>query len=42
MYAAFYGFHDNPFLMTPDARLFYASSVHSRAHPHLFYGLEQR
>jgi general secretion pathway protein A len=42
MYAAFYGFHDNPFLMTPDARLFYASSVHSRAHAHLVYGLEQR
>jgi putative secretion ATPase (PEP-CTERM system associated) len=42
MYAAFYGFHDNPFLMTPDARLFYASTVHSRAHAHLVYGLEQR
>ncbi|WP_144300186.1 ExeA family protein [Elioraea rosea] len=42
MYAAFYGFHDHPFLMTPDARLFYASSVHSRAHAHLVYGLEQR
>jgi len=42
MYAAFYGFTDNPFLMTPDARLFYASTVHSRAHAHLVYGLEQR
>ncbi|MCS6921856.1 MAG: AAA family ATPase [Elioraea sp.] len=42
MYAAFYGFHENPFLMTPDARLFYASTVHSRAYAHLVYGLEQR
>jgi len=28
--------------MTPDARLFFASSVHSRAYAHLMYGLEQR
>ncbi|WP_291298692.1 AAA family ATPase [Elioraea sp.] len=42
MYVAFYGFDDHPFLMTPDARLFYASSVHSRAQAHLIYGLEQR
>jgi putative secretion ATPase (PEP-CTERM system associated) len=42
MYAAFYGFQENPFLMTPDARLFYASTVHSRAYAHLVYGLEQR
>ena len=42
MYVEFYGFHDHPFLMTPDARLFFASSVHSRAHAHLVYGLAQR
>ncbi|MCO6419789.1 AAA family ATPase [Siccirubricoccus sp. KC 17139] len=38
----FYGFREHPFLMTPDARLFYASSVHARAYAHLMYGLAQR
>jgi len=42
MYLEYYGFHDHPFLMTPDARLFFASTVHSRAHAHLVYGLSQR
>lgn len=42
MYVEYYGFHDHPFLMSPDARLFYASTVHSRAHAHLVYGLSQR
>jgi putative secretion ATPase (PEP-CTERM system associated) len=42
MYIDHYGFHEHPFLMTPDARMFYASSVHSRAHAHLVYGLAQR
>jgi type II secretory pathway predicted ATPase ExeA len=37
-----YGLQDNPFQMTPDARLYYASSVHSRAYAHLTYGLAQR
>lgn len=37
-----YGLRDNPFQMTPDARLFYASSVHARAYAHLTYGLAQR
>jgi type II secretory pathway predicted ATPase ExeA len=36
-----YGFSDHPFLMTPDARLFFPSSVHSRAHAHLAFGLAQ-
>lgn len=36
-----YGFREPPFLMTPDARLFYASTVHSRAFTHLMYGLSQ-
>ncbi len=36
-----YGFSDHPFLMTPDARLFFPRSVHSRAHAHLMYGLAQ-
>jgi general secretion pathway protein A len=37
-----YGFHEPPFKMTPDARLYYASTVHSRAYAHLLYGLSQR
>jgi general secretion pathway protein A len=42
MYINYYGFCGHPFLMTPDARLFYASSVHSKAYAHLMYGLAQR
>jgi putative secretion ATPase (PEP-CTERM system associated) len=37
-----YGFREHPFLMTPDARLFYDSEVHRRAYAHLTYGLTQR
>jgi len=37
-----YGFREHPFLMTPDARLFFASEGHSRAYAHLIYGLSQR
>ncbi len=37
-----YGFREPPFLMTPDARLFYASQGHSRAYAHLVYGIAQR
>lgn len=42
MYMDYYGFRENPFQMTPDARLFFASSVHSRAYAHLMFGLAQR
>ncbi|MFQ3621966.1 MAG: AAA family ATPase [Acetobacteraceae bacterium] len=42
MYLEYYGFSAHPFLMTPDARLFFPSSVHNRAHAHLVYGLAQR
>ncbi|MFL1463408.1 AAA family ATPase [Roseococcus sp. DSY-14] len=37
-----YGFREPPFLMTPDARLFYASHGHARAYAHLVYGIAQR
>ncbi|WP_043343389.1 AAA family ATPase [Belnapia moabensis] len=37
-----YGFNAPPFLMTPDARLFFSSTVHSRAYAHLMYGIAQR
>ncbi|WP_426955488.1 AAA family ATPase [Muricoccus radiodurans] len=42
MHINHYGFREHPFLMTPDARLFYASEGHSRAYAHLTYGLAQR
>ena len=37
-----YGFKEPPFRMTPDVRLFFASTAHSRAYAHLLYGLSQR
>ena len=42
MHTDYYGFREHPFLMTPDARLFYPSAGHSRAYAHLMYGLAQR
>ena len=42
MHIDYYGLRDYPFLMTPDARLFFASSVHAKAHAHLMYGIAQR
>ena len=37
----FYGYRDQPFLMTPDARQFYASSLETPAYAHLMFGLSQ-
>jgi len=37
----YYGFREPPFRMTPDARLYFPSSVHSRAYAHLLYGIAQ-
>lgn len=37
----FYGFRERPFMMTPDARLFFASEGHRRAYAHLTYGIAQ-
>ncbi|MBR0651053.1 AAA family ATPase [Roseomonas terrae] len=37
-----YGFREHPFQMTPDARLFFPSTVHNRAYAHLLFGLAQR
>lgn len=42
MYNEFYGFREAPFQMTPDARLFFASTIHRRAFSHLMFGLSQR
>lgn len=36
-----YGLREHPFQMTPDARLFFPSTVHSRAYAHLLFGLSQ-
>ena len=41
MYTEFYKFSSLPFQLTPDARFFFSSSVHSRALSHLTYGLSQ-
>jgi general secretion pathway protein A len=41
MYAEFYRFTGLPFQLTPDARFFFGSSVHTRALAHLTYGLNQ-
>ena len=35
----YYGLREHPFQMTPDARLFFPSTVHSRAYANLLYGL---
>ncbi|WP_240782674.1 AAA family ATPase [Roseococcus sp. SYP-B2431] len=42
MLTEFYGLREHPFQMTPDARLYYPSTVHSRAYAHLTYGIAQR
>jgi type II secretory pathway predicted ATPase ExeA len=42
MHSTYYGFSEAPFQMTPDARLFFDSTVHRRAYAHLTYGLAQR
>jgi general secretion pathway protein A len=41
VYEQFYKFSAIPFLLTPDARFYFGSSVHSRAISHLVYGLSQ-
>ena len=41
MFIERYSLREHPFRMTPDARLFFASSIHSRAYAHLMYGLAQ-
>ncbi|HEY8613581.1 MAG TPA: AAA family ATPase, partial [Roseomonas sp.] len=42
MYSEYYGFREAPFQMTPDARMFFPSSGHSRADAHLLFGLSQQ
>src|ERR1700761_1751045 len=42
VYEKFYGLEGPPFLLTPDPRFFFSSSIHKRAITHLVYGLDQR
>lgn len=42
MYTDFYKLRDEPFLLTPDERFYFKSSVHSQAMAHLTYGLQRR
>jgi general secretion pathway protein A len=41
MYAEFYRLSGEPFLLTPDERFYFESSVHSQAMAHLTYGLNR-
>ena len=41
MYAEFYRLSGEPFLLTPDQRFYFESSVHSQAMAHLTYGLNR-
>lgn len=41
MYTDFYKLRDEPFLLTPDERFYFESSVHSQAMAHLIYGLQR-
>ncbi len=42
MYESFYGLTSKPFSLVPDARFFYASTVHKRGLAYLRYGLHQK
>jgi len=42
MYAAFFGFRENPFNLTPDPRYLYLSQYHREALEHLLYGINER
>jgi putative secretion ATPase (PEP-CTERM system associated) len=41
MYTEFYGLRGEPFLLTPDHRFYFESTVHSQAMAHLLYGLQR-
>ena len=41
MYTEFYRLRAEPFLLTPDHRFYFESSVHSQAMAHLTYGLSR-
>jgi type II secretory pathway predicted ATPase ExeA len=39
MFTKFYNLRAEPFLLTPDERFYFESSVHAQAMAHLTYGL---
>jgi general secretion pathway protein A len=39
MFTKFYNLRAEPFLLTPDERFYFESTVHSQAMAHLTYGL---
>jgi len=41
MYTDYYKLRDEPFLLTPDERFYFESTVHSQAMAHLIYGLQR-
>lgn len=41
MYLSFYGLKAEPFLLTPDHRFYFESTVHSQAMAHLVYGINR-
>jgi putative secretion ATPase (PEP-CTERM system associated) len=41
MYTEFYGLRAEPFLLTPDHRFYFDSTVHSQAMAHLVYGMNR-
>ena len=41
MYTEFYGLSGEPFLLTPDHKFYFDSTVHSQAMAHLSYGLSR-
>src|SRR2546422_11322162 len=41
MYEEFYGFHDNPFRLTPDPDYLFLSTNHQEALGHLLFGVSE-
>lgn len=41
MYAEFYGLKGEPFLLTPNSKFYFESSVHAQAMAHLLYGINR-
>jgi general secretion pathway protein A len=42
MYNDYFGFHEQPFNITPNPRFFYANPVHQEAYAGLLYGIRER
>ena len=42
MYTSYFGFHDEPFSLTPTSRLFYSNPVYEEAYEKLLQGIRER